>query len=329
MPKKRAPDSSPAMKLMAAYWLLLFSRRAWTLPELADKLECSKQTVQRIMNHIDASGYAPLESGVGSDRRRWYRLMRPKERPAVALSIEDIQSLLLCRDIAWNLLPGNLRKTVSTVIGHTSVLLPDSELINELFDGNVCPPFEGRVNYEDKGDAISCLMRAMHENRVCEIEYRAIDSDTARVHEVAPRRLVPYKDSLYVMGWLLKDEKTVYKTTLAIQRVAKVTITDESYEKKWPSDATKGFGIIKDEPFRVKAAFTSIAACYVSERLWSEDQALALQPDGGVILTFTATSWPEVVAWALSYGNNVTVLEPKELKEEVKKTAEKMVDLYK
>lgn len=328
MPKKKNPDATPSMKVLAAYWLLLFSGRAWTLTELAEKLECSKPTVMRIMDNIEFSGYAPLESGLDGRGRRWYRLMRPPKTPNVALSIEDIHTLLLCRDIAWKLLPGSLRKTVSTAIGHTTVLLPDFAQRKLLLDGIPCVRPNSGVDYTEKGEVLACLMQAMQENRVCELEYRPANADEPRIHRVAPRRLLPYKDSLYIIGWLLKNHNTVYKTTLAVHRIAKAGMTDEVYDRPWQDDTPAGFGIIKGDPFRVRASFTPSAACYVSERMWSEDQVLEAQSDGGVILTFTATSWPEVVAWALSFGNTITVLEPEGLRHELKEIAKDISAKY-
>lgn len=331
MPPKKNPDATPSMKTLAAYWLLLFSGRAWTLSELAEKLGCTKQTVLRIMDNIALSRYAPLETWIEDKgkKRRWYRLMKPRERPNVALSIDDIQALLLCRDIAWGLLPDSLRETVSTVIGHATVLLPDFEQRQRLPDATPCVRSENGVDYSEKGEVLGCLMEAMRENRVCELEYRAIDSRKTRLHRVAPRRLLPRKDSLYLTGWLLRDQNTVYKTTLAVQRIVKATMTDEIYDEPWPEEATSGFGVIKGEPFRVKASFTPYAACYVSERVWSKDQVLEPQADGGVTLTFTATSRPEVVAWALSFGNTITVIEPKELRQELKEIADNIAAKYK
>jgi len=317
MPKKKNPDATPSMKVLAAYWVLLFSGRPWTLTELADKLQCSKQSVLRIMDHIDLSGYAPLESWIDENGRRCYQLMRPQRPPATALSIEDIQTLLLCRDIAWNLLPDNLREIVSRTIGHATVLLPDFDQRNQLPEGIACPQSSSGVGYSDKGEVLACLMKAMQDNRVCELKYRAIEADKPKLRRVAPRRLLPYKDSLYLTGWMLRDRDTVYQTTMAVQRIAEATLTDEVYEKPWPSDEPQGFGVMKDEPFKVKAAFTPLAAAYVSERIWSQDQLLEPQPDGGVILTFTATSWPEVIAWALSFGTACEVLEPEELRGEL------------
>jgi predicted DNA-binding transcriptional regulator YafY len=297
VPKKQNPDATPSMKVLAVYWLLLFSGRPWSLTELADRLECAKQTVIRIMDQIDLSGYAPLDSWIGKeDGRRYYQLLKPDKKPSVALSAEDIHTLLLCRDVAWGLLPDSLRETVGRSLGHATVLLPDFGQRAQLPADAACQPPKGGVSYPDDGEVMACPLAAMRENRVCELEYRAIDADRPKVHRVAPRRLIPSQNAFYLTGWLLKDPDTVYQTTLAVQRIARAELTGEIYDQPWPSDEPQGFGIMKEEPFRVKASFEPLAACYVSERVWSQDQVLEPRDDGGVILTFTATSKPEVIS---------------------------------
>lgn len=329
MPKKKNPDATPSMKVMAAYWLLLFSGRPWTLTELSEKLQCSKQAVLRIMDHIDLSGYAPLQSWLNKNRQRCYQLMKPKKTPAVALSIEDIQTLLLCRDIAWNLLPDSLRETVSRAIGHATVLLPDFDQRNHLPEGIVCPQPTSGVDYSEKGEVLTCLMKAMQENKVCELQYRAIEADQPRLRRVAPRRFLHHKDSLYLAGWLIKDQDTVYQTTMAVQRIAEVKLTDEVYDQAWPTNEPQGFGVIKEEPFRVRAAFTASAACFVRERIWSDDQVLEPQPGGGVILEFTATSRPEVIALMLSFGATATLISPDDLVSDMRDVLQKTAENYK
>jgi predicted DNA-binding transcriptional regulator YafY len=329
MPKKKNPDITPAMKAIAAYWLLLFTGRAWSLPDLARELDCSKQTVMRIMDDISLSRYAKLHDWIGNDRKKYYQLDAPKDRPAPAFTSEDIQTLLLCRDMAWNLLPDSLRETVSRAIGHTTVLLPDFDKrksISGVMEASPQPRIG--VDYREKGEVMNCLVKARDDHRVCELEYRAAYADTPRVHRVVPCLLYRVKDSLYLEGWLLREDGDAHQTTMTVQRIIQATMTEEVYDKPWPNDKSAGFGIIKDDPFTVKASFTRSAACYVSERTWSEDQKIQNQEDGGVILEFTATSWPEVISWALSFGTEITVLEPEELREEIGHIAQNLVDKY-
>ena len=85
---------------------------------------------------------------------------------------------------------------------------------------------------------------------------------------------------------------------------------------------------MKDDPFRVRVSFSADAAAYVQERTWSEDQTISPTPEGGIILEFTATSWPEVISWVLSFGPEASLLAPEDLREEIKEAVEKMLKSY-
>lgn len=64
------------------------------------------------------------------------------------------------------------------------------------------------------------------------------------------------------------------------------------------------------EAFPVKVFFKPQAACYVSERNWSDDQKVKTQHDGSLEMEFTATSRPEVISWVLGFGREAELLEP-------------------
>ncbi len=117
---------------------------------------------------------------------------------------------------------------------------------------------------------------------------------------------------------------------LAIQRLREVELTERTFtvREEFSREEPHIFGLMREEPFRVKVSFCPEAAAYVRERRWSADQTLTLLPDGGLLLEFTAASRPEVVSWVLSFGAAATLLEPQELKEEVKATVRKMAKNY-
>ena len=60
MPEKKDPYSSPAMKVLRLYILLLFSGRKYSLAELARKFDCSKQTILRMIGQTIAQTTALL-----------------------------------------------------------------------------------------------------------------------------------------------------------------------------------------------------------------------------------------------------------------------------
>ena len=52
-------------------------------------------------------------------------------------------------------------------------------------------------------------------------------------------------------------------------------------------------------------------------REWSRDQRLEIHPDGGLTLTLTAQSRPELLKWILSFGRDVKIISPDWLCEKV------------
>ena len=65
------------------------------------------------------------------------------------------------------------------------------------------------------------------------------------------------------------------------------------------------------------SSFAPDAAVFVRERVWSKDQTVEALPDGGIVLTFTSTSEPEVHSWVLSFGSQAELMEPDTLRRQI------------
>jgi predicted DNA-binding transcriptional regulator YafY len=334
MPPKKS-DATPGMKLLGLYWLLLFTGREYSLTQLAKELECSKPTVLRLIEQLEVSRLALVDSRLSTvDGQRWYKLKNPAKLPRVTLTVEDIQNLLLCRDMVWHLLPDSLRRSVSKAIGYANVLLPDFADRSQTSDGWAQARTKGGVDYAAKEGVIGLLLKGMRERKICKLTYRKPGALQPKEYFWAPFRLITHRDALYAKGWLMwKDgiPPDIYEMTLAVHRIDSLELT----KRKTPKDLKGGqvdechtFGLIEGNPFRTRIAFTPSAACYVSERTWSKDQKLEPQPDGGVILEFTSTSRPEVIALVLSFGAAAKVLEPDELAQEVKDILLEAASMY-
>ena len=333
MPQKKS-EWTPGMKLLAAYYLLLFSGRPHSLTEITTHLKCSKSQASRVMAQIETSGLASIiVEERGPYREHWYSLAAPRKRPNVSLNVDDIQNLLMCRDLVWHLLPDSFRDELTKTASHATVLLPDFADRGAIAPNLAISRPKGGVDYTGKGEIIKTLINAMKSNTVCKVEYRGVGADKTKTHYYAPFRLISHRDALFVKGWRLwKDEvpPEVHEMTLAIARVHKIELQDWTYKHDVPCEKSesKTFGLIESEPFKVKIAFDRWTACYVSERVWSEDQKITKQDEDGIILEFTSTSWPEVIAWVLSFGPSAKVLEPKKLADDVATAAAEVIELY-
>lgn len=68
---------------------------------------------------------------------------------------------------------------------------------------------------------------------------------------------------------------------------------------------------------QLKVRFDSEVA-HMVDRIWRPDQTLLTEPDGSVLLSFEAAGSLEILAWVLSYGRHAELLEPPELRKELK-----------
>ena len=88
------------------------------------------------------------------------------------------------------------------------------------------------------------------------------------------------------------------------------------------------FGFLRDEPFKAKIWFSKEVMTYISDRIWSDDQKITPQEDGGIILEMTALSRSELISFVLSFDFKAKLLEPLDLAEEIKARLLKTMDKY-
>lgn len=327
MPKKQDMYASAGQKVVGLYSLLLFTGRAYSLGQLAKVFQCSKQTVLRMVEQIEMTHRLGLDSWL-EGKEKWYRARTPKGRPNVALSIEEIQQLLLCRDIVWHWLPPQMRDDIERTVAKTAVLLPEYDGRNEALTSLAGARPKGVVDYSKSQAQVDAIMRALRERRVCEVAYHSPERDKPRVLAVAPYQILAYREGLYVrcrMEKALQEPDKFYDPTLALHRMKSVTLTDRKFRAiavKPQDTGGNGFGLSRGEPFRVVVDIVPKAAMYVRERVWSPDQVITTKKDGGLTLEFTANSRVEVLNWVLSFGGEAVLREPNDIRVELLKRLE-------
>lgn len=322
MPLKQDPWATPGQKVVGLYSLLLFSGREYSLRQLATEFECSKQTVLRMVEQLECSRGVTLDSRL-EGRERKYRVRTPERKPNVTLSVDEIQHLLLCRDIVWHLLPEAVRVDLEHGIAKAAVLLPRYEERGEALTSVAGARPKGVVDYSKCQTQVDAIMKALRERRICEVAYHSPERNRPSLLAVAPYQLLAYREGLYVrcrMEKALAEPENFYDPTLALHRMTSVTPTDRKFRAITLTPGNSGvggFGLSHGEPFRVVVDIVPKAAMYVRERTWSDDQVITPKKDGGLRLEFTANSRIEVLNWVLSFGGEAVLREPLDIREEL------------
>jgi len=315
MPEKRDYYSSYGQKLISLFARLLFTRKSHSLIELSRMLNCSKQTVLRLVDDIRRSYGVEIEEFL-EGKRKYYRIKRLSGSiPSINITESELNALYMCKAFTEHLMGKKLFEEASRALEKNQATLPSDKGPSPQHFASF---YSGSIDYTPHQDTIRVLIEAMDNRKICKITYKSIMDSKAKTFYIKPLKIFSYKDSVYVHACLARKPGKTYQEPefdplLAIHRIKKVELTDRRFEFPTNYDFEKtfkqNFGVIKEDAFKVEVEFTGWAARYVAERIWSPDQKIH-KKNGTTKLAFSASSEPELISWLLSFGDDAKVKKP-------------------
>ena len=311
MRSKLDADATTAEKALKLYQKLLLDGRRHYQKDLASWLNCSPQTVIRLIADIESVAGACLISGIDR-RRRWYQI-RSVSRNRLGLDFEELRYLAICRDLAEPYLPEEVKDRVDHSIFNFSMLMADQAYAEreKAQKKQLAYCAKGWINYSPFLGFLEKLVEAIDSKKICLVSYKAPGSEAAREHRFVPKRLVAMNNALYALGAdVTKDFKRIkFLISLAVHRIRDITLTDRQADFKIPAANLDMFGLPWHEPQKFRVKFRAgKAADYVEEREWSIIQKKIRDDNGDLILEMVSRSRPEVEAWARSFGEYAEIL---------------------
>lgn len=322
MPEEQDEGMTPSEKILALYSTLLFNDRAYSLEELATMLRTSKATVLRLINTLERHEGSRLRRGK-KGKEAIYWLERREGIPPLSLDAEGLAQLALCRDFLCGLLPKGMLDGAHATLEKAATWLPRGT--QALPPGVGTSISKGRIDYTPYEPLLETLLEAIRSAKVCAIAYYSAKKREVTRHEFAPKRLLAYRETLYLVGWYVEGSDPVRRRwdnpqLLPVQRFRECALTEKSSAHLPDVDPDTGaLGIQQEEEFEARIWFAPGTATYVAERRWSDDQEVEELEDGSIILRAVMGSYDECVSWVLGFGAGARVLEPDWLVKDVKK----------
>jgi predicted DNA-binding transcriptional regulator YafY len=329
MQRKSSPDRSYGEKLISLFAQLLFTGRAYSLSELAKSLECSKQSVLRLIDDITLAYDVALQSEMRGNRKYIWIDRRPGLEPAALLSESEHRTLQMCRAFTEHLVGTRTYRELQRAVEKSGLHLPVGDEPGQPTFGVVRT---GTIDYSKSERVLRTLMDGMDQRRVCEVAYKKLGARRSKIFRIKPLKVFSHRESVYVHARLAKMPGEPYKTPdydplLAVHRFTKATLTETPFRRPPNYDfeavMNQGFGIWNHKKFRVVMELDGWAAAFAREREWSPNQSIEDHGDR-IVLSFWSTSRPEVQALVLSFGANARLVEPKELADDTAKEIEAM-----
>jgi predicted DNA-binding transcriptional regulator YafY len=186
--------------------------------------------------------------------------------------------------------------------------------------------FSGRVRQ---------LTKAWAERRVVTIDYEPANYATgakARRATVRPYLIEPslQTHALYLIGW---DDERDGLRTFKVERIRGVSLTPHTFEPPNPGTIEmalrRAWDIIADQdPVEVVLLFPPTVARRVGETTWHPTQTTTTDVGGALHWRATVSGTIEIRLWILSWGDDVEVLAPESLREDIAATHRRAAAQY-
>lgn len=297
----------------------------------ADKVsryfEVSKRTGQSDMAYLRDRLNAPIKT----DRKRdgWYYTDKTYMLPFLALSEKEAEGLrrtLLAAEvylgpieahsvrILYNRLIPYLPKEQDErieSIGGMIYLMPEAEIAPALLDA-------GR--------------RALRNRQKIWIRYYSPRKDEISERLVRPYHLFFHLGEPHLICWCEKANE-IRQFMLSRVRAWQLQEEEHAFERDANFDIDtylkQGLGVQHGtEVQTVRVLFSAYQARWIRERRYHNSQQNEYQADGSLLVTMRVSGMPEVARWLLSYGSDVEVLEPDELKQILRDHVKKLAQIY-
>ena len=307
MPPKKN-ESLPGDKLLVVYRLLTGYNERHYQADIARKLECSPQTVARLIDKIEPhiGKDARIERELDG-KRRYYRLVSNSAKRNLGFSFEELHLLSTARDMAASTLPESVLRRIDDTLTHLALMLGE----RATSDAPIGFQSKGYIDYAPHLETIATLRTAIDKRQVCNVTYTANGRKEPSEYRYAPGRVVVMGGTMYVQGYRLGDGSLLKDrpTTFSVHRISGVAETGEYFNFNAADTEARAFGLDWHEPKRMHVHIAKDAADYVRDRIWSADQAIEDHADGSLTLAVTTTSEKELNAWVLGFGKNASILE--------------------
>ena len=290
---------------------VLLQEEKTTAPELAERFEVSKRTINRDIEDLCRAGI-PIRttqgSGGGISIMDGYRMDR------TILTSKDMQMILVglrsLDSVSGSSYYGQLMEKIQAgssafVSGRDSILIDLSSWYRE----SLAPKIE-------------IIQDAIGDRHLLKFRYYAPTGESERM--VEPYYLVFRWSSWYLWGGC-RDRRDL--RLFKLNRMDKVRKTEKSFECREVVMPDLSNEKIFPGGVKVKALFSPDVKWRLVEEFGPK--CFAENDDGRLLFTADYTDVENLVTWIMTFGDKAEVLEPKEAREKIARMARNMATIYK
>lgn len=289
---------------------ILLQQEVVTAPLLAKQFEVSRRTINRDIETLCQAGI-PIVTRQGSDG---------------GISIMDnyrIDRTMLTNTEMQDILAG--LRSLDSVNGtnrYGQLMEKLSAGSSDFMTGNQTVLIDLSSWYKDSlAPKIQLIRDAIDTRTELSFLYFAPKGESTRVIE--PYYLIFRWSSWYVWGWChSRQDFRLFK----LNRMDKLKLTANHFPRRNVPLPDLSNEQIFPGGIQVKALFDADCKWRLIEEFGTE--CFEEQPDGKLLFTADYTDWENLLSWLMTFREKVTLLEPEEMREEIRQILKRMTENY-
>ena len=289
---------------------ILLQEEKTTAPELAEKFEVSRRTINRDIESLCKAGI-PIRTSQGTgggisimDGYRMDRtILTSRDMQMILAGLRSLDSISGSR--YYSQLMEKLQSGSSTFISGRDSILID---LSSWYKSSIAPKIE-------------VIQSAIEKRNQLEFRYYAPSGESTRAIE--PYYLVFKWSSWYVWGWCTaREDFRLFK----LNRMDDVAETNRRFDRRSVPLPDLSNEKIFPGGIRVKALFAPDMKWRLVEEFGPH--CFSEADDGRLFFTADYTDMDNLVSWILTFGAKAEVLEPAEVRDRIRHIAEAMEKTY-
>ena len=289
---------------------ILLQEEKTTAPELAEKFEVSRRTINRDIEDLCKAGI-PIRTAQGTGGG--ISIMDGYCIDRTILTSKDMQMILAglrgLDSVSGKRYYGQLMEKIQTgssefISGRDSMLID----LSSWYKGSLAPKIE-------------VIQNAIENRHIIQFMYYAPSGESNR--RVEPYYLVFQWSSWYVWGWCL--ERKDYRL-FKLNRMDCVVETDHGFLRREVPMPDLSNEKIFPGGINVKALFTPNMKWRLVEEFGPN--CFTETDDGRLLFSADYTDMENLVTWLMTFGAKVEVLEPEEVRDIIRRNAEEIIKIY-
>jgi len=279
-----------------------------TAPYLAKKFEVSRRTINRDIEDICRAGI-PIVTAQGKDGG--ISIMEGFNLDTTVFTAEELQAIFTgLKSVESVSNASHAARLKSKISGKNPVPLPDNIMID------LSSHYKGSLTAK-----IELLKKAMNQKQLVGFRYYYSKGEADKLIE--PYLLMFKWSNWYIFGFCTgRQEFRMYK----LNRLWKLHITETHFTPRQIPEQIKDFNSRFPDNYMVTAIFDSSEKYRLideyGEGCYTETE------DGRLLFNRGFTNMDVMISWLLGFGDKVEVIEPIELRKQIKRIAQNLLEKY-